>query len=54
MERLRCRPIVHIKVKRPQRMNASAIWRGNRMKGREKEGRGYVGSRKGTDIGGIY
>jgi len=37
MERLRCRPIMHITVNRPQHMNTSPIWRERRRKGREKE-----------------
>jgi len=48
MVRLGCRPIVHITVNRPQRMNTSSIWRERRGKGREKELReGKRGEEKG-------
>jgi len=55
MERLRCRPIVHITVntEHPHRMNTSSIWRGTKRKRREREG-GVRGRRKGTDIEGVY
>jgi len=55
IEWLRCRPIVHITVNRPHRMNTSPVWWG--MKGREggdgKRGE-EIGDRHGLSLSGLW
>jgi len=58
IERLRCRPIVHITVNRQQLMNTfkhlvNFNWRGFGRKGRER-GSKSVGKRNGADMSGVY
>jgi len=51
MERLRCKTIVHITVNRLRQMNTSSILIGEEgERKREREGRGSMGRRKGTEF----